>query len=120
MAYRPPYISLRFKKPRPVRVEHSVLVNDLLKEGEITMKIVLICLSVLGLVSCAYYPYRGNYYGNNRYVTMPYYGGYSGYGWNSGYRGYGGGYRSGYRDHDDFVGGYRGGYGGGFGGGDRR
>ncbi|MEI6144779.1 MAG: hypothetical protein WCP66_00010 [Methylococcales bacterium] len=68
------------------------------------MKIVLVLLSVLGLVSCVSYPYRGNYYGNNRYVTTPYYGGYTGY-------------RSGYHDHDDFRGGYRGNYGGGFGGG---
>jgi len=52
------------------------------------MKIVLVLLSVLGLVSCVSYPYRGNYYGNNRYVTTPYYGGYTGY-------------RSGYHDHDD-------------------
>ena len=73
------------------------------------MKIVLICLSVLGLVSCVNYPYRGNYYGSNRYVTTPYYGGNIGYG----------GYRSGYRDHDDFGGGYRGGYGRGFSGGFR-
>ena len=72
------------------------------------MRIVLICLSVLGLVSCVNYPYRGNYYGNNRYVTTPYYGGNIGYG---------GGYRSGYRDHDDFGGGYRRGYGGGYRGG---
>ena len=68
------------------------------------MRIILVCMSVFALVSCAEYPYRGNYYGNNRYVTTPYYGGYSGYG---------GGYRSGNRDHDDF-GGNRGGYGGGF------
>ncbi len=81
------------------------------------MRIILVCLSVLGLVSCAAYPYRGNYYGNNRYVTTPYYGGYSGYGVSGGY---GGGYRSGYRDHDDFGGGNRGGYGGGFGGGGSR
>ncbi len=71
------------------------------------MKIVLICLSVLGLVSCVNYPYRGNYYGNSRYVTTPYYGGNMGYG----------GHRSGYRDHDDFGGGYRRGYGGGYRGG---
>ena len=74
------------------------------------MKIVLICLSVLGLVSCVNYAYRGNYYGSNRYVTTPYYGGNIGYG----------GYRSGYRDYDDFRGGYRRSYGGGFrGDGDR-
>lgn len=34
------------------------------------MKIVLICLSVLGLVSCVNYAYRGNYYGSNRYGSM--------------------------------------------------
>ena len=71
------------------------------------MKIVLIFLSVLGLVSCVNYLYRGNYYGNSRYVTTPYYGGNMGYG----------GHRSGYRDHDDFGGGYRRGYGGGYRGG---
>ena len=43
------------------------------------MRIILVCMSVFALVSCAEYPYRGNYYGNNRYVTTPYYGGYSGY-----------------------------------------
>ncbi|MFI3222194.1 MAG: hypothetical protein QX191_04070 [Methylococcaceae bacterium] len=73
------------------------------------MRIVLVFLSVLGLVSCVSYPYRGNYYGNNRYVTTPYYGGNIGYGR----------YRGGYRDHDDYRGGYRGAYRGGFGGGFR-
>ena len=80
------------------------------------MKIVLICLSVLGLVSCATYPYPGNYYGNSRYVTTPYYGGNIGYHGNGGY----GRYRSDYRGHDDFRGGYPGGYGRGYrGDGDR-
>ena len=73
------------------------------------MRIVFVFLSVLGLVSCVNYPYRGNYYGNNRYVITPYYGGNIGYG----------GYRSGYRDHDDYHGGSRRAYGGGFGGGFR-
>ena len=74
------------------------------------MRIVFIFLSVFGLVSCVSYSYRGNYYGNNRYVTTPYYGGNIGYGVNSGY----GRYRSGHRDHDDFRGGYDRGFGGGF------
>jgi len=73
------------------------------------MRIVFVFVSVLGLVSCVNYPYRGNYYGNNRYVITPYYGGNIGYG----------GYRSGYRDHDDYHGGSRRAYGGGFGGGFR-
>ena len=80
------------------------------------MRIVLVFLSVLGLVSCVSYPYRGNYYGNNRYVTTPYYGGNIGYGrYRGGYRGaYRGGFGDGFRgdgDHE-FHGGdreYRGG-----------
>ena len=94
------------------------------------MKKILVLISVLVLASCAEYPYRGNYYGNNRYEPSPYYGGY-GYGYGAIYQGgYGGGYRGGYRDHDDYrgyrrghEGGERGGYrddDNGYRGGDRR
>ena len=64
------------------------------------MKKILVLISVLVLASCAEYPYRGNYYGNNRYEPSPYYGGY-GYGYGAVYRG---GYGGGYRDHDDYRG----------------
>jgi hypothetical protein len=58
---------------------------------------------LIDLKQRADYLYRGNYYGNNHYVSTPYYRGNIDYG----------GYRSGYhdRDHDDFGRGYRRGYG---------
>ena len=101
-----------------------------LKKGKSEMRRVLVVLAILVLVSCAEHPYRGNYYGENRYVPTPYYGGY-GYGYGAIYQGgYGGGYRGGYRDHDYYrgyrrghEGGERGGYrddDNGYRGGDRR
>jgi len=51
----------------------------------------LVLMSIF-LVSCGSYPSRGNYSGNNRYLTTPYYDRY----------GYGAVYKGSYRDNDDF------------------